>query len=205
MGLRALVAQERADLVSFLRTLSEEEWNSPSLCAGWRVRDVVAHLCYDTVPLPTYLQVAARYGFSADRVNAHWVTQAEGSSPKTLTDKLADLAGRGPMATLVPSIVLADTVVHHQDIRRPLGRERVIPADRLISVLKHPDPFARPGSRSRGLRFVATDVAWSHGQGPEVCGPGEAIALAVVGRPAALDELTGEGAELLRTRITRCH
>jgi uncharacterized protein (TIGR03083 family) len=201
VDIRRLVAQERNDLVSLLRTLSDEQWEAPSLCAGWRVRDVVGHLLYDTIPLPSYLLVAARYGFSADRLNAHWVTKAKALSPSRLMDKLESSVGRGPLAALVPSVVLADTIVHHQDIRRPLGHERTIPADRLMSVLDRPDPFAYPGRRSRGLRFVATDVAWSKGNGPEVRGSGEAIALAIAGRGVVLDELEGDGVALLQKRI----
>ncbi|MBO0855301.1 MAG: hypothetical protein J2P18_16240, partial [Nocardia sp.] len=91
-------------------------------------------------------------------------------------------------------------LVHHQDIRRPLGRPRQIPAERLIAVLGRPDPFARPGRFTRGLRMVATDVAWSSGSGPEVRGTGEALALAMVGRPIVLDELTGDGVRTLRER-----
>jgi uncharacterized protein (TIGR03083 family) len=202
MGVRRLVAQERGDLVALLRTLSDEEWEAPSLCAGWRVRDVVGHLLYDSVGLPSYLVVAARCR-SADRINAHLVEKAKALSPSILVDKLASSIGRGPFATLLPSIALADVLVHQQDIRRPLGRERTVPADRLMAVLDRPDPFANPGRRSRGLRFEATDIAWSKGEGPEVRGTGEAIALAVAGRDVALDELEGDGVAVLRKRISQ--
>jgi uncharacterized protein (TIGR03083 family) len=202
MDVRRLVAAERHDLVALLRTLSDDEWEAPSLCAGWRVRDVVGHLLYDTIRLPSYLLIAARCR-SADCLNAHLVEKAKALPVPMLVDKLETSIGRGGFATLLPSITLADTLVHHQDIRRPLGRERTIPADRLVSVLNRPDPFAHPGRRSRGLRFVATDVAWSKGDGPEVRGTGEALALAVAGRGVVLDELEGEGVALLRKRITQ--
>jgi uncharacterized protein (TIGR03083 family) len=55
-----LVADERRDLVGLLRTLSDEDWQAPSLCEGWRVRDVVAHLLYDTIPLWQHVGVMAR-------------------------------------------------------------------------------------------------------------------------------------------------
>jgi uncharacterized protein (TIGR03083 family) len=202
MDVRRLVAQERGDLVALLRTLSDEEWEAPSLCAGWRVRDVVGHLLYDTIGLPSYLAIAVRFR-SADRINAHLVEKAKSLTPAMLVDKLASSVGRGPLATLFPSIALADVVVHHQDIRRPLGRERTVPADRLVAVLDRPDPFAKPGRRSRGLRFVATDVAWSRGTGPVVRGTGEAIALAVAGRDVVLDELEGDGVAVLRKRMSQ--
>jgi uncharacterized protein (TIGR03083 family) len=201
MPVRQLVADERTDLVAFLRTLSDEDWEAPSLCAGWRVRDVVGHLLYDAVPASSYLRSAARHR-GADRINEYWVTKAKTLSLSTLVDMLESSVGRGPFARLAPWIALADAVVHHQDIRRPLGRERTIPPQRLRTVLDHPDPFARPGRRSRGLRFVTTDVPWAKGNGPLVRGTGEAIALAVAGRGVVLDELEGDGVALLRQRIT---
>ena len=201
MGVRSLLADERTDLVDLLRTLSAEEWEVPSLCAGWRVRDVVAHLLYDTAPLPQYLFEAARSGFSARRMNGRAVSRANGKAPARLVDALERSIGHGIFATFDPSLALADALIHHQDIRRPLHRPRPIPPERLLNVLDHPDPFASPRRHSRGLRFVATDLAWSRGNGPEIHGTGEAIIMAIAGRPAALDELTGDGIDVLRTRL----
>jgi uncharacterized protein (TIGR03083 family) len=94
-------------------------------------------------------------------------------------------------------------MIHHQDIRRPLGAPRDIPAERLRAVLE----FARSAppiaakKRIRGLRLVATDVDWSTGAGPVVEGPGEPLLMAVAGRRGAVDELTGPGQPVLAERI----
>lgn len=64
-----MVADEKRDLVGLLRTLSDDEWQEPSLCHGWRVRDVVAHLLYDTIPARRYLGVVVRNRLSVDRTN----------------------------------------------------------------------------------------------------------------------------------------
>ncbi|WP_228541448.1 maleylpyruvate isomerase family mycothiol-dependent enzyme [Nocardia sp. XZ_19_369] len=198
MDVRGMLAEERAELISLLRALSDEEWESPSLCAGWRVRDVVGHLLYDTIALPTYGGIAVRCGLSVDRFNGRLVEKAKTLSTRDLVDRFEHAAGR--VSKYAPRLALADVLVHQQDIRRPLGRARTIPADRLITVLEHPDPFAMPWRRTRGLRFVATDVSWSKGHGPEVRGPGEAIVLAMVGRAVAVDELAGDGVVELRRR-----
>lgn len=58
-----------------------------------------------------------------------------------------------------------------------------------------------PRGRLSGLRFVATDQDWRHGDGPEIIGSSEAVAMAVSGRPAALDDLAGPGLDVLRRRI----
>lgn len=195
-----MLAEERRDLVALLRTLADSDWEAPSLCAGWRVRDVVAHMVSITLPLRSYVGKAVLSG-SADRLNNRLVDELRALSPGELVDRIASAADGGWDSRLIPSIMLADTVVHHQDIRRPLGRPRTVPAPRLLSVLEHPDPLARPGRRIRGLRLVATDVSWSKGAGPEVRGPGEALALAMAGRGVAMDELTGDGVDLLRSRL----
>ncbi|WP_063064775.1 maleylpyruvate isomerase family mycothiol-dependent enzyme [Nocardia violaceofusca] len=198
MSTRQLLNDERAELITLLRDLSEDEWEAPSLCAGWRVRDVVGHLLYDEMSLLGYARFALGYRLNTDRVNNGLVDRARDLTTAQLIERFENSGQR--ITGTWPSLGLADILVHQQDIRRPLGRPRTIPADRLVAVLRHPDPFAGPRRYTRGLRFVATDVEWSAGTGPEVRGPGEALALAAVGRPAALEDLTGEGMETLRRR-----
>lgn len=199
MSIRQLLNDERAELITLLRDLSDDEWEAPSLCAGWRVRDVVGHLLYDEMSLLGYARFALGYRLNTDRVNNGLVDRARDLTPAQLIERFENSGQR--ITGAWPSLGLADILVHQQDIRRPLGRPRTIPADRLVAVLRHPDPFARPRTYTRGLRFVATDVEWSVGAGPEVRGPGEALALAAVGRPVALEDLTGDGVETLRGRL----
>ncbi|WP_329453981.1 maleylpyruvate isomerase family mycothiol-dependent enzyme [Streptomyces sp. NBC_01497] len=201
-SIRQMVAAERGDLVALLKTLSFDEWEMPSLCEGWRVRDVVAHLCYDSVPPAKYLAAFARNGFSGRRLNNELIDRARDLTPTELIGTLTSTIGRGTSTVLAPTVALSDTFVHQQDIRRPLGRPRTIPTDRLLTILNHPDPFASSRHRTRDLRFVATDAPWSRGHGPEVRGPGEAICLAVMGRPAALDQLEGKGLQAFREQFT---
>jgi uncharacterized protein (TIGR03083 family) len=204
---RRLHDDENADLSAYLHGLPEEAWDASSLCAGWRVRDVVGHILDGNelrlVTLPARL---ARYGFSSDRSGrAHAIRRAEGRSPAAL---LADFDARDPWAgtcrVFPPRLVLLDRLTHHQDIRRALGHPRSIPADRLVAAL---DGTPSLGSvfgarrRSRGLSFRATDVDWRWGEGPEVTGPGEALLLALLGREQPVHELSGDGAGELARRI----
>lgn len=202
-SVRTLLADERADLVAFLNTLDDDEWDTPSLCEGWRVRDVVAHLLYDSDPVYLYLAGAVATGFSLRRAAARSVKRADRTDPAELTAALQRSVGSGLFATIAPSVALADALIHHQDLRRPFGRPREIDVDRVLHVLDHPDPFASPRRRTRGLRLIATDVSWSRGDGPEVLGPAEAVIMAVAGRAAVLDELTGDGVGLLRARLVQ--
>ncbi|MBV9320699.1 MAG: maleylpyruvate isomerase family mycothiol-dependent enzyme [Mycobacterium sp.] len=195
-----MVAGERADLVELLRTLSDDDWLVPSLCKGWRVHDVVAHLLIDTVSVATYGGVLVRKR-SFDRVNQHFVDQAKDLPTRELISRLESTVGRGWVSRTMPSTILSDLVVHHQDIRRPLGRPRTIDPARLLHTLRNPDPFAKPRRYTKGLKFVASDIDWAAGSGPEVRGAGEALALAMVGRGAVLNELEGDGVALLTQRI----
>ena len=96
-------------------------------------------------------------------------------------------------------------MIHHQDIRRPLGPPRTIPPDRLRAALRFAKtaPPIRGFWHRRGLRMVATDVDWAAGSGPEVLGPGEAILLAIAGRNAAVRELSGPGLAMLSPRLDK--
>jgi uncharacterized protein (TIGR03083 family) len=100
-------------------------------------------------------------------------------------------------------IALVDGTIHHQDIRRSLDRPRVVPPDRLerILFLVPSNPRLGAGRRIRGLGLRATDIEWRHGAGPEVTGPGEALLLAMTGRPAALADLEGPGLATLAARV----
>ena len=63
VDVRGLAGEERADLAAFLSSLTPEQWQAPTLCPGWRVRDVVAHvISYDDQSLLQLLSVAARAG-----------------------------------------------------------------------------------------------------------------------------------------------
>ncbi|MEU1982718.1 maleylpyruvate isomerase family mycothiol-dependent enzyme [Nocardia sp. NPDC019395] len=200
MNIRAMLAAERAEMTALLRSLSDTEWDAPTLCTSWCVRDLIGHLRYDAIPLTEYLGITVRNRFSIDGVNN--AMAAEGSR-RTPAELLAEFeSAPRSVSRLWPRLGLADLFVHQQDIRRPLGRLRDIPVERLRAVLDRPDPFARPWRHTRGLQFVATDFDWVKGSGPAVRGRGEALALAMVGRPVVLDELEGEGVPELRRRCS---
>ena len=91
--------------------------------------------------------------------------------------------------------MLADVLIHAQDIHRPLGIRRQIPESHVRPVADFVKTTVGFGTKKRiaGLRLTATDMDWSEGEGPDVCGPGEALVMVMAGRLVALDDLTGEG------------
>ncbi|OBG86085.1 DinB family protein [Mycobacterium sp. E136] len=202
--LKDLTRDERADLASLLAELTPDEWHHPSLCTRWTVKDVVAHVVsYEELGTAGLLKRFAK----GMVVNANQVGVDEFASltPDELLAYLnRHLYPSGLTARLGGTIGFVDGTVHHQDIRRALGRPRTIPADRLARILPliPGNPRLGAGRRIRGLRLRATDVDWSHGQGPEVTGPGEALMMAMTGRPAALGDLDGPGKDALAQRLS---
>ncbi|TWF77784.1 uncharacterized protein (TIGR03083 family) [Pseudonocardia hierapolitana] len=209
-----LIAAERRALADFLDTLAPEDWEVPSLCPAWRVRDVVAHIVHGPIEPPAGTVLAlARGGFRVNHVVAESARRWGQQEPATLVRRLREIVDdqRSPLF-VTRTHVLADLITHELDIRRPLLRPRPMPpeafritADLMVGV---GGPlavvFARsPRSTVDGLRLVAEDVDWSHGDGPEVRGSAEALLLAITARPVERGELTGPGASTLLTRISR--
>ncbi len=146
---------ERAELAAFLTTLTLQQWETPSLCAGWSVKEVVAHMIsYEDLGVFGLLKRFAKGRIV--RANEVGVDEFAGLSPQELVDYVGrHLQPRGLTAGFGGMIALVDGMIHHQDIRRPLGQPRTIPAQRLDRVLrlmpKNPRLRARP--RIKGLRL----------------------------------------------------
>jgi uncharacterized protein (TIGR03083 family) len=194
---------ERADLAEFLATLTPQDWQAPSLCSKWTVKDVVAHVVSYEELGPFGLANRFAKGLIV-RTNQVGVDEFAAYSPQQLLDFLhTHLQPRGLTAGFGGMIALVDGTVHHQDIRRALGRPRAVPPDRLERVLGlvPGNPRLGAGRRIRGLRLRATDIDWTHGDGPEVTGPGEALLMAMTGRPAAIADLVGPGRDTLAARL----
>jgi uncharacterized protein (TIGR03083 family) len=208
----AHVAAERRDIVELLTDLRPEEWLAPSLCAGWRVRDVAAHLLVDApvreLGAFEVLTRMVRWRLDVQRANDWWVRHSADQPTHTLVSQMADSVTPGPVSRILgPSNQLRASVIHHQDMRQPLGRPSVLPPDRLRAVLAAvltPTGSANLGSRQRanGVRLQASDLDWSTGDGPEVTGPALSLLMALAGRPAALTDLRGEGIGRLAATIT---
>jgi uncharacterized protein (TIGR03083 family) len=203
--LMTMARAERADLADFLATLTPQDWETPSLCTKWTVKDVVAHvISYEDLGAAGLLKRFAR-GWVV-RANQVGVDEFSALSPEQLLEFLHDhLEPRGLTAGFGGMIALVDGTIHHQDIRRSLGRPRTVPADRLGRVLGlvPGNPRLGAGRRIRGLRLRATDIDWAHGRGPEVIGSGEALLMAMAGRPTALADLGGPGRDTLADRLGR--
>ena len=198
---------ERRDLADFLDTLTADQWVQPSLCEGWTVRDVVAHVVsYEEIGYLGVAATAVRAGFRPGCLNRVRLNAYREREPEQLVALLRDhLTPSGLTAGAGGRIGLTDGLIHHQDIRRTLHEPREAPADRLAVVLPYSlrAPVLPSKGNAAGLHAIATDLDWQHGDGPEVHGPVEALLMALAGRADALDELDGPGAATLATRVKR--
>jgi uncharacterized protein (TIGR03083 family) len=200
-----MACDERQEFADLLSQLSLGQWDHASLCERWRVRDVVAHVVsYDELKSWAVVRRMARAGFIPNRANAIGVAEYANRTPGQLTELMrACIPPRGLTAGFGGMIALVDGMIHQQDIRRPLGIPRDIPAQRLRTVLDYAltVPAVRGAWRTRRVRLIATDMDWTHGSGPEAAGPAEALLMVMAGRPAALDQLSGPAKILLAQRF----
>ncbi len=204
-----LIEEHRLAIADLLEALSDQDWEQDSLCAGWRVRDVAAHLVLGTTApsVRTMVREAVRARGSFDRLN-HDLAVRHAERP---TDAIVgDLRQRAASREVPPVTdyrnLLFDVLVHGQDIAIPLGLPRDMPVDAASAGAERVWTMGWPfwaRRRLRGLRLQATDVQWSVGEGPEVRGPIAALLLLLTGRPAALPGLTGDGVAELTVRLDR--
>lgn len=205
-AIRRAVEAERRDLADLLDRLAPADWDVGSLCAGWTVRDVVAHLTLTTrlSRRAAVLGVLRARGDINRMIRETARRRAAEFGPAELVAQLRATAGsaRRPPGAQPPD-PLVDLLVHGQDIARPLGRVRQMPADRVLPALDHVWRSSFYGTRRRfaGLRLVATDVDWSAGEGGEVRGPGGELLLVMTGRAAGLGGLDGPAAAEVAARL----
>lgn len=203
MNVMTMARAERDDIAALLASLTPDQWEVPTLCAGWRVRDVVAHMVsYDHLDARG---LAGRF-VKGRFVYANEVGVAEFraySTGELLEFFVRHRQPRGLTAGFGGMIALVDGLIHHQDIRRPLGLPRTVPEDRLRYVLARTPGNPRLGARRRirGLRLSATDLEWCHGRGAEISGPAESLLMAMAGRHGITGELAGPGVPILAARL----
>ncbi|MGK8559306.1 maleylpyruvate isomerase family mycothiol-dependent enzyme [Nocardia gipuzkoensis] len=204
-----VIEQQRRAIADLLADLTPQQWETPSLCAGWRIREVAAHIAITPDPpspavmLGAGLRARGNYNRfihdltirHANRPASELVTQIRTNAASRRLPKLTNYRN-----------ILFDTVVHGQDIAIPLGHTIAVPptaaavaADRAVQVGwpvwdRH---------RLDGIHLSANDIDWEYGNGSEIRGPITAILLLITGRTATLDQVTGDGIDRLIRQLSR--
>lgn len=206
--IHAATAQERRCIADLLSGLDAAQLATPSLCVGWDVKTVGAHLV-------SLLAGGVR--------SVNWLALRRGSADRAI-DELARQRARLPAAEIAATLrelaehrywrpppqapgLLTEVLVHSGDIRFPLGLP-FEPDQRLTAIaldfLTGPWPIGVvPLGRLRGLRWRATDTDQAWGNGPEIRGRAAELMMAAVGRPSTWEAVEGPGVPLLRQRISR--
>lgn len=193
-----VITAQRLALADLLASLDEGQWAAPSLCAGWRVRDVAAHVALGSRPPGARAMVGAaiRARGSFDRLNHDLaVAYADARDTHDLVDEIRGNAHsrRLPAVTNYRN-ALFDTLIHVQDVAVPLALARPMPVDAARAAATRLWEMGWPFHARRrlaGHRLTATDTDWSVGTGrTQVSGPIEALVLHLSGRPAAQERLT---------------
>jgi uncharacterized protein (TIGR03083 family) len=197
---------ERAALAADLEIVPADRWSTPSLCEGWTVHQVLAHMLATAEMNPlTFVTRFAASGFNFTKMaDKDIIRHSHGGPLATLKAFHAvhssSSAPPGPRDSW-----LGETLVHAEDIRRPLGIAHAYPlpwVTRALDFYAGSNTLIGGKRRVDGLTLAATDAAWTHGAGPAVEGPAMSLLLATTGRSAALADLTGPGLDTLRSRCT---
>jgi uncharacterized protein (TIGR03083 family) len=199
------VHEERSRLVRDLEGIPDEQWRAPSLCPGWSVHDVLAHLIDSAMTTRVRFarqMVAARFDF--DRANGHGVERHRAADPRHTLQAFRAVTDRtdtppGPLASR-----LVEAYVHGEDIRRPLGIEARYPTEQVMTALRY---MTRTGAmfgggkeRVEGTCLSPVDTDQRIGEGAVVHGSAISLLLTASGRPLNPGELSGAGAVILAAR-----
>lgn len=201
----SMIHTERAAVADMIEQLTPEQWQQPSLCAAWTVGTMAGHIVLAAEQTPgNFMKGMVSNGFAFNRYMNKATGERAGMGREEIVRRLRARTTTTNKPPAPAVAMLGEIVVHGEDIRTPLGLSRDVPQDALNACLEMYKKASFPvGGRKRidGLRLIATDTGWSHGSGPEVSGPAMPLILAMTGRSAGLDRLSGDGVATMRQRM----
>lgn len=209
----AAIDAQRLRTTDLLATLTPADWRRRSLCEGWTVRDVAAHLTLQQLTIRDGLGLALRHPGSMNHMILEFARDRSRLPTERIIAEIRGMVGsRRHNVGVTPFETLIDIVVHGQDMAVPLGRSLPVPPEVAATAATRvwDGQFSRRGRRMAkvfrplpydGLRLIATDTDWSVGEGPETRGPVLALLLLLTGRPVVLPQLQGPGAVILAERL----
>ena len=203
-----LIAQQRRAVADVLETLTPEEWGSPSLCEGWRIQEMAAHL---TMPFrvgnPQFFLSVIGAGGSIPKVMNKFAQAHSSEPPSQLIAYLRDNADSHFVPPTFPAVAsLNEIVVHGFDVSIPTGRHVEVPEEvsRLVlDYLVSPKVGYVHSTRglANGVHLASTDSSWSWGTGPEVRGTNFGLIMLLARRPIGFEHVSGDGVDLVRRHL----
>ena len=157
-----MARDEREEFASFLDGLTPDQWESPTLCDRWTVREVAIHtVSYDELSTAGLIRRFLKGRLNTDRINAIGVADyADRSAQQIVALIRTNAEPHGLTGGFGGKIALTDGMIHQQDIRRSIGLPRSIDPERLRTALDFARfaPTIRGAWRARGIRLVASDL-----------------------------------------------
>jgi len=195
--LQPVVAAEFVALADLLDSATDAQWATPSLCAGWRVREVIAHMTMAArYPEDKFMAELRRCNFDFGRLSNE-IASRDAALPAG--ELVANLRSDVMQHWTPPGGgyhgALNHVVIHGLDVTVPLGVPRRSPDDTMRVVLDDltvggvHEHFGT-GIDRRALQ--ATDLDWSYGSGPPLRGKAEDLALVLCGRALPAGRIEGE-------------
>ncbi|MFB9546193.1 maleylpyruvate isomerase family mycothiol-dependent enzyme [Micromonospora sagamiensis] len=201
----ARIHAERAALATDLTGLPAQRFATPSLCAGLTVREVLAHLtAAASLNGWQWFAGVVRCRFDFDKQVTMRLNEQLGADPAETLERFRAVVTSRTKPPLPLPAMLGETIVHGEDIRRPLGLRHAYPigtVTRVAEYYRETDQVVVAKGRIGGLRLVATDGPFASGTGPLVSGTTLALTMAMTGRGTYCDELSGAGVPILRDRM----
>jgi uncharacterized protein (TIGR03083 family) len=196
------IHRERRALAEALSGLPLDDWQRDTLCPGWSVLDIAAHVISNPQITARHMpgMVGRNLGRSYDAMIFREVKRwSRDQTPERVLADFDTYDGslrHVPVTTRVEPML--DVLVHTQDILRPLGLRHDTPVDAAMVAADRARLIGRlTGWRRGAVRLVATDADWARGRGPEVRGPMQELLLVCTGRARVATDLTGDGVALL--------
>jgi uncharacterized protein (TIGR03083 family) len=195
--LQPVVAAEFLALADLLGSATQAQWDTPSLCAGWRVREVIAHMTMAArYPEDKFMAELRRCEFDFGRLSNEIASRDAGLPTSEL---LANLRSEVMRHWTPPGGgyhgALNHVVIHGLDVTVPLGVPRRSPDDTIRIVLDDLTTggvHQHFGTSIEGRSLQATDLDWSYGSGPALHGKAEDLALLLCSRTVPAGRIEGE-------------
>ncbi|MFF3467769.1 maleylpyruvate isomerase family mycothiol-dependent enzyme [Streptomyces sp. NPDC001984] len=196
-SLQPLLAHNFLALADLLDSISDAQWETSSLCEGWRIREVIAHL---TMPVRYSEQAFMAELRDCDFDFTRLSNQIAARDATLATTELVANLRTDVMHHWTPPGggyhgALNHVVIHGLDVTVPLRVPRRSSDEAMIVVL---DGLTDGGGHSHfgveidGRSLQATDIDWSWGAGSSLCGTADDLALALCGRSLPYAHLEGK-------------
>lgn len=179
------VSDQRTEIADLLEGLDADQWVAQSLCDGWRVRDVAAHLTHSHMPRGRAVLEAFKSNFRFDPMIHRLAVEDQRSQAEIVAALRAMVGARRKVPGTSVQQPLIELLVHGQDIAVPLGIDLPMPTDAAVESARRLAGMRFPVDAAKqlnGIRLVASDAEFAAGTGREISAPISDIVMVLAGR-----------------------